>query len=125
MDHVLRDDIPVGDVAAQSELCIVFVSLFLVEGWDREHLRLDRNGERLIEEVEASCAGKVVVVMHTGGQVLVEQWIELPRIASVVWAGYPGKSCSINLISGQESGNALVSVLWGDVNPSGKVSSSR
>jgi beta-glucosidase len=90
---------------------LVFGSVFLVEGWDREHLRLDRDGEELIKTVERSCAGKVVVVLHTGGQVIVEDWIDLPKIAGVVWAGYPG----------QESGNALVDVLWGDVNPSGKL----
>lgn len=122
MDHVLRDDIHVHSVAEQSELCIVFVSLFLVEGWDREHLQLDHDGELLIQRVEASCAGKVVVVMHTGGQVVVEDWIDLPRIGSVIWAGYPGESTAGSLTVGQESGNALVSVLWGDVNPSAKVS---
>lgn len=70
----------------------MFVSLFLVEGWDREHLRLDKDGEELIKTVEASCAGKVIVVLHTGGQVVVEDWIDLPKIAGVVWAGYPGES---------------------------------
>ena len=46
-----------------------------MEGWDREHLRLDNNGEELIKSVERGCAGKVVVVMHTGGQVVVEDWV--------------------------------------------------
>jgi beta-glucosidase len=54
---------------------LVFVSVFLVEGWDREHLRLDKEGEGLIKRVEGSCAGKVVVVLHIGGQVVVEDWV--------------------------------------------------
>jgi beta-glucosidase len=70
---------------------LVFGSVFLVEGWDRDHLRLDHNGEELIKTVEKSCAGKVVVVLHTGGQVIVEDWINLPKIGAVVWAGYPGE----------------------------------
>ena len=78
-------------ISRQSEVCFVFASLFLVEGWDREHLRLDNEGEELIKTVAAGCAGKVVVVLHTGGQVIVEDWIDLPKVAGVLWAGYPGE----------------------------------
>jgi beta-glucosidase len=46
-----------------------------VEGWDRQHLKLDNEGEELIKAVEKGCAGKVVVVMHAGGQVIVEDWV--------------------------------------------------
>lgn len=92
---MLQDDTAhfpaISAIAHQSELCLVFVSVYLVEGWDREHLRLDRDGEELIEIVEKGCAGKVVVVLHTGGQVIVEDWIDLPKLAGVVWAGYPGE----------------------------------
>jgi beta-glucosidase len=65
-------------VARQSEVCLVFVSVFLVENWDRDGgdkaLRLDRDGEEMIKRVESACAGQVVVVMHIGGQVVVEDW---------------------------------------------------
>ncbi|WVR09511.1 hypothetical protein IAU60_006579 [Kwoniella sp. DSM 27419] len=115
VDHVLHDDAAhygsIGWVAYQSEVCVVFVSLFLVEGWDREHLKLDKAGEELIKHVEGHCSGQVVVVLHVGGQVLVEDWIDLPKIGAVLFAGYPG----------QETGNALVDILWGDVNPSAKL----
>ena len=40
-----------------------------------------------------------------------EAWIDHPNITSVLLANLPG----------QESGNSLVSVLWGSVNPSGKL----
>ncbi|KAL7422426.1 hypothetical protein Q5752_003074 [Cryptotrichosporon argae] len=115
VDHVLHDDAAhlgqMGWVARQSELCLVLAGLFLVEGWDREHLRLDRDAVDMIKHVAVHCAGDVVVVLHAGGQVLMEDWIDLPKIGGVVFAGYPG----------QETGNALVDVLWGDVNPSGKL----
>nr|XP_018261591.1 uncharacterized protein I303_06029 [Kwoniella dejecticola CBS 10117]OBR83749.1 hypothetical protein I303_06029 [Kwoniella dejecticola CBS 10117] len=115
VDHVLQNDPAhygsMAWIAYQSEVCLVFVSLFLVEGWDREHLRLDKKGEDLIKHVEKNCAGEVVVVMHAGGQVIVEDWIDLPKIGAVLFAGYPG----------QETGNALVDILWGDVNPSAKL----
>jgi beta-glucosidase len=98
-------------IASQSEVCLVFVGGFLVEGWDRDSLRLDHEGEEMIKTVEKSCAGQVVVVMHVGGQVIIEDWVDLPKIGGVVFAGYPG----------QETGNAIVDILWGDINPSGKV----
>jgi beta-glucosidase len=79
VDHVLQDDSAhfeaINAVAAASEVCMVFVSVYLVEGWDRKTLRLDRNGEELIKEVEKGCAGKVVVVIHSGGPVVMEDWV--------------------------------------------------
>ena len=121
-------------VARQSEVCLVFVSVFLVENWDRdggvEALRLDKDGEEMIKRVESACGGEVVVVLHIGGQVIVEDWVsvlvwgeydaletlitlqvDLPKIGAVLFAGYPG----------QESGNAIADVLFGKINPSGKV----
>lgn len=81
VDHVLKDDEEwypaVRTVAANTEVCVVFVSVFQVEGRDRQHLKLDHNGEQLIKEVEGSCSGQVVVVLHIGGQVLVEEWVRL------------------------------------------------
>jgi beta-glucosidase len=47
----------------------------LVEAWDRKELRLDHDGEEMIKTVERSCAGEVVVVMHVGGQVIIEDWV--------------------------------------------------
>ena len=79
VDHVLHDDpahFPsIKVIAHQSDVCIVFVRVFLVEGWDRSDLRLDKNGEELIKTAEGSCAGKVVVVLHIGSQVIMEDWV--------------------------------------------------
>lgn len=115
VDQVLADDAAhypaIAHVAREVQVCIVFVSVFQVEGWDRATLGLDRDGEALIQHVSAHCAGDVVVVIHAGGQVLVEDWIDLPNVKAVIFAGYPG----------QETGDALANLLWGDVNPSGKL----
>jgi beta-glucosidase len=42
---------------------------------------------------------------------VVDDWIENPNITAVLFAGLPG----------QESGNSLADILWGDVNPSGRL----
>jgi len=44
------------------------------------------------------------------GPVLIGDWKDHENITAIVWAGLPG----------QESGNAIVDVLYGDVNPAGK-----
>ena len=49
--------------------------------------------------------------MHTVGPIILEAFADLDNVKAIVWAGLPG----------QESGNALVEVLWGDVSPSGKL----
>lgn len=53
---------------------------------------------------------RTVVVVHAVGPVDME-WSKHPNITAIVWAGLPG----------QESGNALADVLFGDVNPSGRL----
>ncbi|KAK3500494.1 glycosyl hydrolase family 3 N terminal domain-containing protein [Neurospora crassa] len=102
------------------DLCLVFVNADAGEGFkawenvrgDRPDLFLQKNGDALIQEVAARCGGgfsDVVVVIHAVGPVVMERWIDLPQIKAVVFANLPG----------EESGNALVDVLFGHVNPSG------
>lgn len=77
---------------------------------DRNNLTLWHDGDTLIQTVAGSCEN-TIVVMHTVGQVIMEPWIDLPNVKAVVWAGLPG----------QESGNAITDVLFGMVNPSGRL----
>ncbi|KAK0612508.1 glycoside hydrolase family 3 protein [Bombardia bombarda] len=102
------------------ELCIVFANADSGEGFtkwgdvsgDRPDLNLQKGGDDLIVKVSAKCGagyGDVVVVIHAVGPVLMEKWIDLPNVKAVVFANLPG----------EESGNALADVLFGDVNPSG------
>ncbi|KAK4443375.1 glycoside hydrolase [Podospora aff. communis PSN243] len=102
------------------ELCIVFVNADSGEGFskwahvsgDRPDLRLQKDGDKLVTRVASECGsgtGDVIVVIHSVGPVLVEEWIDLPNIKAVLLGNLPG----------QESGNALADVLFGDKNPSG------
>ena len=52
-----------------------------------------------------------IVVVHSVGPLIIEPWIGNPNVTAVVWAG----------IAGTETGNSLADVLYGDVNPSGRL----
>ena len=76
---------------------------------DRNNLTLWLNGDALVEYV-ASINPNTIVVMHTVGPVVVEAMKNNPNVTAILWAGLPG----------QESGNAITDVLYGDVNPQAK-----
>lgn len=76
---------------------------------DRENLTLWRNGDDLIKNV-SSLNNNTIVVIHSVGPTLLTEWYDNPNITAIVWAGLPG----------QESGNSLVDVLYGAVNPAGR-----
>ncbi|KZT68357.1 glycoside hydrolase family 3 protein [Daedalea quercina L-15889] len=100
----------VGTAAQSADVAIVFVSAFTREGEDRATLYLDHEGETLITTVAAN-SNNTVVVIHAGGPVLVEEWIDNPNVTAAIAAHFPG----------QESGDAIAGVLFGDVSPSGKL----
>jgi len=100
---------PNPDVNPVSDACLVFINAMATEGWDRDGLH-DDFSDGLILNVASKCANTVVVV-HNAGIRLVDQWIEHPNITGVIMAHLPG----------QESGQALVKILYGEVSPSGKL----
>lgn len=120
VQYVLNDSASdvIAQVAEQASVCLVFANADSGESYvsvagvygDRNNLTLWRNGDRLIREVAANCSNTVVII-HATGPVVMEEWIDHANITAVLFAGLPG----------QESGNSLVDVLYGDVNPSGKL----
>ena len=72
-----------------------------------ESLALSAAQVRLINEI-AKVNDRVIVVTFTAG-VVCENW--KGKVEAIVYGGFPG----------QEGGNALGSIVWGDVNPSGKL----
>ncbi|KAK2029820.1 glycosyl hydrolase family 3 N terminal domain-containing protein [Colletotrichum zoysiae] len=92
-----------------SDACIVFINAYASESFDRSSLT-DEFSDNLVKNVAAMCPNTVVVI-HSAGIRTVDAWIEHPNVTAVLFAGLPG----------QESGHSLVDVLWGDVNPSGKL----
>ncbi|KAK8865976.1 hypothetical protein IAR55_001126 [Kwoniella newhampshirensis] len=77
---------------------------------DRNNLTAWHNGDELVEAV-AAVNNNTIVIVHSTGPIIMEEWIDHPNITAVLWAGVPG----------QESGNALVDVLYGSYNPSGRL----
>jgi beta-glucosidase len=93
--------------AKSADVAVVMVGDDETEGSDRSTLALSGNQDQLVESVAAANPHTVVVV-KSGGPVLMP-W--LSQVPAVVEAWYPG----------QEDGNAVAAILFGDANPSGKL----
>jgi beta-glucosidase len=78
------------------------------EGYDRP-FELPEFQEELIGNVSNVSLGKTIVVTHGGGSFDVQSWIG--QIGALLHASYPG----------QNGGQALAEILFGKVNPSGKL----
>ncbi len=100
-------------LAAESDVALVFVGLndeWESEGYDRPDMELIGDQVELIERV-AAANPNTVVILNTGSPIAMN-WLD--KVAGVLQAWYPGQEC----------GNAIADVLFGDVNPSGKLSQS-
>lgn len=93
--------------AASADVAIVFATQWRTEGTDLETLALPDGQDALIEAVAASNP-RTVVVLQSGGAVLMP-WLE--RVPAIVAAWYPG----------QRGGAAIARLLFGEVNPSGRL----
>ncbi|KAI0549905.1 beta-glucosidase M [Xylaria curta] len=100
---------PDPDVVSTSDACLVIVNAFASEGFDRPGLHDDYT-DGLIRHVADSC-NNTIVIFHNAGVRLVDQWIDHANVTALMFAHLPGEA----------SGRALVSLLYGDVNPSGKL----
>ncbi|KAF2686001.1 glycoside hydrolase family 3 protein [Lentithecium fluviatile CBS 122367] len=105
-------------LAKQASVAVVFVNADSGEGYitvdgnmgDRNNLTLWQGGEELVRNVSGYC-NNTIVVIHSVGPVLVDSFYDSDNITAILWAGLPG----------QESGNAIADVLYGRVNPGGKL----
>jgi len=98
------------DLASRSDVVIVVAGLtdeWESEGFDRVDMELPGHQAELIERV-AAANPKTIVILNAGSPVTMN-WID--KVPAVVQAWY----------GGQEAGNAIADVLFGDVNPSGKL----
>jgi beta-glucosidase len=93
--------------AKRADVAVVFASDFETEGADLATIDLPPSENQLISAV-AAANPDTVVVLNTGDAVTMP-WIQ--SVKGVIEAWYPG----------QDDGNEIAAVLFGDVNPSGKL----
>ena len=96
--------------AKNADVAVLFIGLtdeFETEGNDRKHLSIPALHNRLVGEVLK--VNKNVVVVLSGGASIEMPWADnVPAILN-------------GFLTGQASGSAVCDVLFGDVNPSGKL----
>ena len=97
-------------VAAEADKAVIFAGLpdsFESEGYDRSHMRLPECQNRLITEI-LKVQPNTVIVLHNGSPV------EMPWLADI-------KGLLEAYLGGQAGGAAVANILYGKVNPSGKL----
>ena len=98
------------EAAANADVAVIFAGLpdsFESEGYDRKHLGMPNCQNALIEAV-AEAQPNTIVVLHNGAP------IEMPWLGKV-------KAVLEAYLGGQAVGGAVVNVLYGNANPSGRL----
>ncbi|KAJ5298613.1 uncharacterized protein N7443_006733 [Penicillium atrosanguineum] len=96
-------------IPQQPDVCLVFLKSYSAEGEDRTSLELDWNGNAVVEAVANNC-NNTVVITNSGG-VNVMPFADHPNVTAILAQHY----------AGEETGNAIADVLYGDANPSAKL----
>jgi beta-glucosidase len=99
------------DAAAKADIAIVVVGRYNKnesEGFDVKTMDLPAGQDELIAAVEKANP-HTIVVLNTGDPVTMTKWLDTTPALLDMWYG------------GQEGGNALAAILFGDANPSGKL----
>ncbi|KAJ3962746.1 hypothetical protein N0V92_000538 [Colletotrichum tropicale] len=91
------------------EVCIVFLKTFAAEGFDRVSFEADWNSTAVVTQVANMCNNTVVVTHSVGINTM--PWASHPNVRAIIAAHLPG----------EQTGNSIADVLWGDVNPSGRL----
>ncbi|KAL1874818.1 hypothetical protein Daus18300_003359 [Diaporthe australafricana] len=97
------------NVNGASDACLVFGNAWASEGSDRPGL-YDEYTDSLIKHVASLC-NNTIVIFHNAGVRLVDQFVDNENVTAIIFAHLPG----------QESGRALVSLLYGQSNSWGKL----
>ena len=112
-DKNLYDDALAAEaikVASSADKVVIFAGLpdsFESEGYDRSHMRLPECQNRLIAEI-LKVQPNTVIVLHNGSPV------EMPWLNDI-------KGLLEAYLGGQAGGTAVANILYGKVNPSGKL----
>lgn len=105
----LTNELSSSSELSDIDLCLIFINADSGEGYlshdgvngDRNDLYAQKGGDKLAKLAVQNCgagSGKSVVIVHSVGPVVVENWVDAPGLKGLLFANLPG----------QESGNALV-----------------
>lgn len=100
-----------AEQAKDADAALVFVGTTLdieAEGRDRTTLKLPGNQEQLVRAVTAANPRTVVVLLNAGPLAIPWAKEHVPALLEAWWAG-------------EEGGNAIADVLFGDANPAGRL----
>jgi beta-glucosidase len=96
-------------VNGASEVCLVFINALGSESWDRRNLS-DAYSDGIVTSVASQC-NNTMVVIHSVGVRIVDEWFDHPNITAVVLGHLPG----------QDSGRSLVELMYGRQSFSGRL----
>ena len=99
------------DIASKADVAVIVVGRYWKnesEGFDVKTMDLPAGQDELIQAVEKANP-HTVVVLNTGDPVTMTKWLDNTPALLDMWYG------------GQEGGNALAALIFGDANPSGKL----
>jgi len=96
------------DAAKRSDAAVIVTGIIEGEGYDRANLDLPGKQEDLIRAVAATGTPTIVVLVN-GSAVTMKNWVD--SVDAIIEAWYPG----------EEGGNAVADVLFGDYSPGGKL----
>lgn len=106
-EELIREAVDVANAAEVVVICAGLTDMYEVEGLDRQHMKLPPEHDALIEAIAADHSN-VVVVLSNGSPV------EMPWERDV-------KAILESYLGGQAGAGAIADILYGAVNPSGKL----
>ncbi|KAJ5256985.1 beta-glucosidase [Penicillium angulare] len=110
MDHETISNGLFESIYPSLDICLVFLKTYSREAVDRGSYVADWTSTIVVEEVSARCPGKTLVITHSAG-LNTMPWATNSNITGIFTAHLPG----------EETGNSIVEILCGHVNPSGRL----
>jgi beta-glucosidase len=96
--------------AAEAETTLVFAEALSGQGTERSNLNLTRNGTEVILAAASRC-NNTIVILHIPGAANLESFADHPNITAIL----------APLLPGEQTGVSVAKLLYGDINPSGKL----
>ncbi|KAL1962272.1 hypothetical protein VTN77DRAFT_9862 [Rasamsonia byssochlamydoides] len=101
----------ISSIYPEPDVCLVFLKSYATEGVDRTSLLCDYISSGVVNTVTSSgaCPNTIVITNSPGANLF--PWADNENVTGIIAGHYPG----------EQIGNSIADVLFGDVNPSGKL----